>query len=51
METTSEDVKKLLPHTTALDDELFEETEMMTLKNDNKRRKNRLDFFCSKPSM
>lgn len=51
METTSEDVKKLLPHTTLLDDELFEETEMMTLRNDKKRRKSKLDFFCSKPSV
>lgn len=41
----------LLSHTTELEDETFEETEMMNLRNDKKRRKNRLDFFCSKPSI
>lgn len=50
METTSEDIKKSLPHTTVLDDEIFEEADVMTLRNDKKRRKSRLDFFCSKPS-
>lgn len=51
LETTSEDIKKILPHTTVLDDEILEETEMITLRNDKKRKKNRLDFFCSKPSI
>lgn len=51
IETINDDVKKSLPHTTVLDDEVFEESEIMTLKNDNKRRKGRLDFFCSKPSI
>jgi len=52
MENTSEDFKKLLPHTTVLDDEVFEETEIMTMisRNDEKKRKSRWDFFCSKPS-
>lgn len=49
-ETPGEDVKKLLPHTSALDDEVFEETELLTFRNDKKIRKSRLDFFCSKPS-
>ncbi|VVC45685.1 Protein patched/dispatched,Sterol-sensing domain [Cinara cedri] len=49
MKTTNENKKILLPHTTELEDETFEETEM-TLRNDKKRRKNRLDFFCSKPT-
>lgn len=50
MENTSEDFKKLLPHTTILDDEVFDETEIMTSRNDEKKRKSRWDFFCSKPS-
>lgn len=50
MESTSTDLKKLLPQTSPLDDEVFEETEIMTQRNDKNRRKNRLDFFCSKPS-
>lgn len=50
IDNPSEDVKKILPHTTVLDDEVFEESEIMTLRNDKKRRKSRLDFFCSKPS-
>lgn len=50
MESTSTDFKKFLPQTSPLDDEIFDETEIMTQRNDKKRRKNRLDFFCSKPS-
>lgn len=50
MDSTSADIKKFLPQTSPLDDEVFEETEMMTQRNDKKRRKSRLDFFCSRPS-
>lgn len=50
MESTSTDFKKFLPQTSPLDDEIFDETEIMIQRNDKKRRKNRLDFFCSKPS-
>lgn len=49
-ESTNDDIKKSIPHSTILDDEIFEETEI-TLRSNTKRRKNRLDFFCSKPSM
>jgi hypothetical protein len=34
MESTSTDLKKLLPQTSPLDDEVFEETEIMTQRND-----------------
>jgi len=50
MDSKSTDIKKFLPQTSPLDDEVFEETEIMTQRNDKKRRKNRLDFFCSRPS-
>lgn len=51
METTSEDIKKLLPHSTVLDDEVFEETEVTVFRKDKKKQKSRLNFFCSKPSI
>ncbi|XP_027851991.2 protein dispatched isoform X2 [Aphis gossypii] len=49
-DSKSTDIKKFLPQTSPLDDEIFEETEIMTQRNDKKRRKNRLDFFCSRPT-
>ncbi|XP_050532360.1 protein dispatched [Daktulosphaira vitifoliae] len=50
VENLSDDSKISVLQTPLLDDEVFEETEVMTLKNDKKIRKNRLDFFCSKPT-
>lgn len=50
VDSKTTDIKKFLPQTSPLDDEVFEETEIMTQRNDKKRRKNRLDFFCSRPS-
>lgn len=48
---SSKDVNKSLSYTTELDDEVFDENEILTSGNNKKWQKNRSDFFCSKPSI